>query len=151
MPDVNETDRKSPNPGRPLGDLRDTGLLWLINRVVFHPRGYAFALHYDEDPRTNPDAQCTGWSLLGDGSETWTYGPTPEGVPTEDELLARVNALLAPRTPPPIVDPAGGGAAAVHCSACDDTGMVTVGDGDYEGASCHDEPCPTCTRGTGAA
>lgn len=51
---------------RPLEDLSTSGLLWLINRTVFHPRGYALAVHYD-------DGKATGWELLGDGSEPWSY------------------------------------------------------------------------------
>jgi hypothetical protein len=44
--------------------LREDGLLWLINRTTFHPRGYA--LGYDED---------TGkFELYGDGSEPWKFG-----------------------------------------------------------------------------
>lgn len=52
---------------RPAAELRDTGLLWLINRVVFHPRGFALALHWDDA------GNLAGWSLLGDGSEVWTF------------------------------------------------------------------------------
>lgn len=53
---------------RPFHELRDEGLLWLINTSVFHPRGYALALHL------NDDGEATGWTLLGDGSEAWTFG-----------------------------------------------------------------------------
>jgi hypothetical protein len=52
---------------RPWNDLRATGLLWLINRVVFHPRGYALGLVVQGD-------RAIGWQLLGDGSEPWTFG-----------------------------------------------------------------------------
>lgn len=55
-----------PHPPRPFQELRDSGLLWLINRTVFHPRGYALAIAYDDD-------EAVGWSLLGDGSEPWQY------------------------------------------------------------------------------
>lgn len=87
---------------RPFAELRDSGLLWLFNRVVFHPRGYALALHFEgEFPELG---ECTSWSLLGDGSEPWSFGdPTPEqqalGAPTEDELFARVQTLLAGQPP----------------------------------------------------
>lgn len=82
---------------RPFAELRDSGLLWLLNRVVFHPRGYALAFHYEG---TFPNmGECTGWSLLGDGSEPWSMGdPTPEqqvqGALTEDELFLLVKALM---------------------------------------------------------
>ncbi|MEV1013767.1 hypothetical protein AB0I89_23740 [Micromonospora sp. NPDC049801] len=54
-------------PGRPFGELSETGLLWLINATVFHPRGYALALHADST------GTVTGWSLMGDGSEPWRF------------------------------------------------------------------------------
>lgn len=50
----------------PLADLRSTGMLWLINRTVFHPRGFALALELDE-----VNDEIVGWSLLGDGTEVW--------------------------------------------------------------------------------
>lgn len=52
---------------RPFKDLRDSGLLWLINRSVLHPRGFAMALTIADD------GEATGWSLLGDGREPWSY------------------------------------------------------------------------------
>lgn len=48
-------------------NLRNTSMLWLINRAVFHPRGYALALTYDS--RGN----CIGWQLMGDGSEVFAF------------------------------------------------------------------------------
>lgn len=71
-------------PARPFAELRDSGLLWLINRVVFHPRGVALALHADETGRVY------GWSLLpsSDGGP-WTY---PEDV--EPGYLRRAEATL---------------------------------------------------------
>lgn len=71
---------------RPFSALSDHGVLWLINRVVFHPRGYALALHY-EDGADEP----SGWSLLGDGSEVWEFG----GSHDEDAALRAVEALFA--------------------------------------------------------
>lgn len=94
-----------PDPalGRPFADLRDTGLLWLLNRVVFHPRGYALALHFtDGGSEGGTYRDCTGWSLQGDGTEPWTMGTTPPtdhqrakyGAKSEDELFALVKALM---------------------------------------------------------
>lgn len=54
---------------RPFADLSSSGLLWLINRVVFHPRGLALALTFDED------GQALGWHLLGDGGEPFWFDP----------------------------------------------------------------------------
>jgi hypothetical protein len=59
-----------------------TGLLWLINRTCFHPRGFALALHRDE-------GNVVGWSLEGDGSECWNFSED-----TDDECFARVEAFL---------------------------------------------------------
>jgi hypothetical protein len=74
---ASETD---PEP-LPIGALREHGLLWLINRTVFHPRGYALSLHAsDRDGR-----DVVGWSMQGDGSEPWTF--TSE---VDDEQFQRV-------------------------------------------------------------
>lgn len=54
---------------RPFSELRDTGLLWLINTTVFHPRGYALSVHYDNGVGAEP----TGWSIMGDGTEPWAF------------------------------------------------------------------------------
>lgn len=59
----------APTTPRPITELRDSGLLWLTNRVVFHPRGFALALHADAD------GHITGWSLQGDGGEAWSFPP----------------------------------------------------------------------------
>ncbi|MEU3255912.1 hypothetical protein [Streptomyces sp. NPDC006997] len=59
---------------RPWLDLSETGLLWLINRAVFHPRGFALALYQEGD-------QALGWKLLvADRDEPFTF---PEPVDTE--------------------------------------------------------------------
>jgi hypothetical protein len=60
------------SPVRPLSELSDAGLLWLINRAVFHPRGFALALHSDGN------GVVTGWQLQGDGSEEWSFPPERE-------------------------------------------------------------------------
>jgi hypothetical protein len=56
-----------PPAGLPWENFRSTGLLWLVNRAVFHPRGFALAMHFDDA------GHCTGWSVLGDGHEPWRY------------------------------------------------------------------------------
>ena len=66
-------------------DIQKTGLLWLINRVVFHPRG--FALGYDSETRE--------FTLLGDGQESWHF-ELPEGE--EDDLMHRANETLRVRS-----------------------------------------------------
>ena len=52
---------------RPILELQDSGLLWLINRVCFHPRGFALAIH------VNDDEHVTGWSVEGDGTDPWSF------------------------------------------------------------------------------
>lgn len=60
---------------RPWRDLRDSGLLWLINRAVLHPRGVALALHADN--AGNP----YGWSLrVGDDRTPWTFDATTDAL-----------------------------------------------------------------------
>lgn len=71
-------------PGRPFSELVDEGLLWLINVTVFHPRGYALALHFDDG------GDVTGWSLRGDGGEAWVM---PDG-PENDQLMRKAKAAL---------------------------------------------------------
>src|SRR6266540_984695 len=53
-------------PARPFIDLSHSGLLWLINRVVFHPRGFALSLDIRGDV-------ATGWLLQGDGTEPVSF------------------------------------------------------------------------------
>ena len=69
---------------RPLAELRSSGLWWLINRVVFHPRGYAVALEMGDD------GEVEGWSLLGDGSEPYVYAADVD----EAQLLGAANFTL---------------------------------------------------------
>lgn len=55
-----------------IADLSTTGLLWLINRVVFHPRGFALALVAEAD------GTVTRWQILGDGRSIWWFDPKSE-------------------------------------------------------------------------
>jgi hypothetical protein len=72
------------SPGRPWRELSESGLLWLINATVFHPRGFAFACSMDV--RTG---EVTGWDLLGDGSEPWSYaGSVDDRFAAAEETLA---------------------------------------------------------------
>ena len=75
---------------RSFAELREHGLLWLINRVVFHPRGFALALHVNDDGET-----VTGWSMLGDGCESWNYAESID----EDEAFLAVEAFLSSLRP----------------------------------------------------
>lgn len=74
---------------RPFAEMRDEGLLWHINRVCFHPHGYALAFDFDDET-----GELLGWQMLGDGSEVWTF--TNEA---DDEEFAKVQRYFAPRPP----------------------------------------------------
>lgn len=64
--------------------MRDHGVLWAINRVLFHPRGFALAFVYDDD------GGLIGWAIQGDGTETWAFSDGEE----EDDLMRKFEALL---------------------------------------------------------
>jgi hypothetical protein len=70
--------------GRPFDELRESGLLWLINRTVFHPRGFALGLVH------GTDGKAIGWTLLGDGKEPWRYASEQ----SEDRRFAAAEATL---------------------------------------------------------
>lgn len=75
--------------GRPWRELSESGLLWLINATCFHPRGYALALSMDT--RTG---EVTGWDILGDGTEPWSYAD-----PVDDRFRAAEATLAEHRAP----------------------------------------------------
>lgn len=74
-------------PVRTIRDLRESGLLWLINRVVFHPRGFALGFVADQA------GDFIGWQLLGDGTEVWQMGPDAD----EDALFRAAQSTFAVR------------------------------------------------------
>jgi len=84
---------------RPFEELREHGLLWLINRTVFHPRGYALGLSYPEDAsREDIEAhrvQPVGFTILGDGTEPWNY----DNEMHEDAPFEAAEALFASLRP----------------------------------------------------
>jgi hypothetical protein len=81
------SENPTPEP-RSFAELRDSGLLWLVNRVCFHPHGFALALV------TNTETgEAIGWDLLGDGSEVWRFGGD------EDEHFEQVRRTFAEATP----------------------------------------------------
>lgn len=79
--------------GRPFEDLRDEGLLWLINTTVFHPRGYALRIHFENDDPENLGV-ATGWSLMGDGTEPWQFACDDESQARCDFALKAVKKLM---------------------------------------------------------
>jgi hypothetical protein len=89
MTDITPADDDGTPTVRPLAELRTTGLLWLINRTVLHPRGYALGFDLDAD------GNAVGWVLLGDGTESWNYDESVD----ENELFRNVEALFASLRP----------------------------------------------------
>lgn len=82
-----------PEP-RPFAELRDTGLLWLINRTVFHPCGLALALHTDHCG--NP----TGWNLVrSPDGHPWVFD-----LDTDADGHARAEATIAATLTPDTPD-----------------------------------------------
>lgn len=78
-------------PPREFRELAESGLLWWINRCVFHPAGFALALHPAD--RADLSGPVVGWSLIGDGSKPWRFD---DDVVDESALLAKVRELLSP-------------------------------------------------------
>lgn len=76
---------------RPFADLSATGLLWMINRALLHPRGFALAITVDKIT-----GQATGWQILGHGDEPWTFGSGTEEA-THFRNLARLLAAADAR------------------------------------------------------
>ena len=70
---------------RPFSEMRSTGLLWLINTSVFHPRGYALGFEADEE------GNVIGWTILGDGQEVWLFDDSENDL---DNLMRSVKDLL---------------------------------------------------------
>ncbi|HEY3484293.1 MAG TPA: hypothetical protein VGK49_02865 [Ilumatobacteraceae bacterium] len=72
-------------------ELRSTGLLWLINATVFHPRGYALGLQ-----RNLVTGEIIGWALEGDGTEPWAFTDEgrPHDQPTIDDLFRAAKELM---------------------------------------------------------
>jgi hypothetical protein len=72
-------------------DLRSDGILWMLNKTIFHPRGYALSI--------NPD---TGdLALVGDGTEPWAFEHSIELEPFRafEALLNRSRPKSPPTNP----------------------------------------------------
>lgn len=64
--------------------LSPLGVLWIINRVIFHPRGYALAIVFDDDKK-----EPIGWRIQGRGGGVWSFDID------ENEKFDAFEALLA--------------------------------------------------------
>lgn len=51
----------------PFEAMITSGMLWLINTSVFHPRGLALALNFNEQ------GEATSWGLIGKGDEPYLF------------------------------------------------------------------------------
>ena len=84
----------APESGRPFSEMKTRGVLWLLNRVAFHPRGFALCFHYPDgvarERIESGEIPPTGWSIIGNGKEVFTFGLDPE----EDDLFDAVEVLL---------------------------------------------------------
>ncbi len=79
------------HPVHSFDELRATGVLWLINRAVLHPRGYALALDYLRGGKDQGE-QPTGWSIHAAAEgETFTFELEPG---FDDERFRALEALL---------------------------------------------------------
>ena len=74
----------------PLADLIERGMIWLLNAACLHPRGYATRLHYDGD-------EVVGWSVVGDGTEPWSFDPNDAVVDDRFHQLAATLSEAAER------------------------------------------------------
>ena len=78
------------NDIRPMKEFREAGLLWYVNRVAFHPRGYALALDIDSET-----GDVLGWTIYGDGTEPWYFSPESEDQKFRDVELTLFQAKVA--------------------------------------------------------
>lgn len=79
-----------PGDLRPLQELVDSGLLWLVNRCVFHPRGLALGLFVEE-------GEVLGWRLLAaDADQPFAFAD-PQDTDGYRRAETTLHAALAER------------------------------------------------------
>jgi len=69
-------------------EFQENGLLWALNRMVLHPRGYAVAFEMHDD-----DDGVGGWFLMGDGTEVWAFDQE-----TDDSGFERFTRFIKERS-----------------------------------------------------
>ncbi|WP_061443831.1 hypothetical protein [Streptomyces sp. CCM_MD2014] len=82
---------------RAFHELRESGLLWLINHRLLHRRGLALALHLDAD-----DGTATGWNLLrSPDGQPWTFdtATNEHGRERAEATLTAAGALPTRQVP----------------------------------------------------
>lgn len=96
--DVRTADRVHRGPLIPLtaANLRDSGLLWLINTSVFHPRGYALFLSIPTEAE-RAEGQVESFGFWGDGTEPYSFGDSAEEEFTAlERVLSSVTTFIRP-------------------------------------------------------
>lgn len=53
--------------------LRDSGLVWMMNKVIFQPMGYVLVVDLDME-----SGVVKGWNLEGDGEEVICFDESSE-------------------------------------------------------------------------
>ena len=95
---VAEEHGAEPGEALPWWELGTSGLLWLINRIVFHPRGLALGFHAE-------DGVPYGWSLARTpGGEPWQFDEETDAA-CHARAAATLAAALNPSKEPSMPDP----------------------------------------------
>lgn len=81
--------RDADEVGLSFGDLRDTGVLWAINRFLFHPLGFALAVEVADGTGEHEEGTPLSWSLQGDGTECWSFKEADD-----DDRFAKFHEFL---------------------------------------------------------
>lgn len=74
-------------------EFRSRGVLWAVNRVLFHPRGFALAIHQSKFALPGEET-FRGFQIWGNGDEPWTYDAPVD----ENERMRAFEALLLEAT-----------------------------------------------------
>ncbi len=72
--------------------FEDSSVLWMINKEVFHPRGYCLALIRLGD-------EIVGWSIYGDGVEPWSFSDELDETKCKEKFEQTLRE--SPPTPEP--------------------------------------------------
>ena len=72
----------------PWTEFQKSGLLWFVNRFLFHDLGYALSLAHEVIDGVR-DPEPAGWRLLGDGSEPWRFAD-----PEDEKYLTLLSTVL---------------------------------------------------------
>lgn len=77
-------------------NLRNSGLLWLINTSVFHPRGYALFLSIPTEEE-KAEGHVESFGFWGDGTEPYSFGDsTEEEFTALERVLSSVTTFVRP-------------------------------------------------------